>query len=260
MTTTALRAHDLSVSLAGRPVVRRVDLTVHPGEFVTLLGANGSGKSTLVRACAGLIPHTSGTVELFGDSLARFDAWHRIGYVPQRSGATSGVPATVAEVVATGRLSRRRWVGWPGAADRRAVRQRLEEVGLADRTRDAVAQLSGGQQQRVMIARALVTDPELLVMDEPLAGVDTTSQTVLAGVFAGLVAAGCSVLLVAHELGPLTPLVDRAVVLRDGRVAYDGPVAQLADAEDPEADAAGAHPHSSTPTRRSGLSPEGPWR
>ena len=257
MSTAALQADDLSVSLAGRPVVRRVDLTVRPGELVTLLGANGSGKSTLVRACVGLIPRTSGTVQLFGAPLERFDAWHRVGYVPQRSSAASGVPATVAEVVATGRLSRRRRWGWPGAGDRRAVRHRLEQVGLGERASDAVALLSGGQQQRVMIARALAGDPELLVMDEPVAGVDATSQLVLTEVFGDLVRGGCGVLLVAHELGALAPLVDRAVVLRDGRTAYDGPVHRLADSH---ADAAGTHVHGSEPPTRTGPPPEGPWR
>jgi zinc transport system ATP-binding protein len=259
MTVPALRVHDLSVSLSGRPVVRRVDLAVRPGEFVTLLGANGSGKSTLVRACVGLLPWTSGSVELFGDPLAAFEAWHRVGYVPQRSGAASGVPATVAEVVGTGRLARRQRFGWPRSDDRRAVRTRLEQVGLGDRASDAVAQLSGGQQQRVMIARALACDPELLVLDEPVAGVDAASQEVLAGVLAELVRGGCGVLLVAHELGPLAPLVDRAVVLRGGRVAYDGPVHQLTDGE---ADAAHAHAHAhgEAPAPRTGLPPEGPWR
>ncbi len=256
MSESSLRAADLSVSLSGRPVVRRVELSVQAGEFVTLLGANGSGKSTLVRACVGLLPFTSGTVQLFGEPLARFDGWSRVGYVPQRSSAASGVPATVAEVVTTGRLARHRRFGWPGASDRRAVRQRLEQVDLADRAKDPVGRLSGGQQQRVMIARALVGDPDLLVMDEPVAGVDATSQAVLAAVFADLVAQGAGVLLVAHELGPLAPLVDRAVLLRDGRVAYDGPAHQLPGT----ADAAGEHPHGSQPVVRAGLPREGPWR
>jgi zinc transport system ATP-binding protein len=259
MTAAALRAHDLSVSLTGRPVVRRVDLVVRPGEFVTLLGANGSGKSTLVRACVGLLPWTSGSVELFGDPLAGFEHWHRVGYVPQRSGAASGVPATVAEVVGTGRLARRRRFGWAGSDDRRAVRRRLEQVGLQDRASDAVAQLSGGQQQRVLIARALACDPELLVLDEPVAGVDGASQAVLAGVLEELVRGGCGVLLVAHELGPLAPLVDRAVLLRDGRVGYDGPVHQLADGHGDAADAH-AHVHGEAPAPRVGLPSEGPWR
>ena len=256
MSNPALRAADLSVSLSGRPVVRRVDLTVRAGEFVTLLGANGSGKSTLVRACVGLLPVTSGSVHLFGDPVARFDRWSRVGYVPQRSSAASGVPATVAEVVTTGRLARHRRFGWPGASDRRAVAERLEQVDLADRARDAVGRLSGGQQQRVMIARALVGDPELLVMDEPVAGVDATSQVVLARVFADLVDQGAGVLLVAHELGPLAPLVNRAVLLRDGQVTYDGPAQRLPSSSDHP----GGHPHSSAPVVPASLPGEGPWR
>ncbi len=255
MTDTCLRAEGVSVALSGRPVVRRVDLAVRPGEFVTLLGANGSGKSTLVRACVGLIPYASGSVQLFGDPLARFDEWGRVGFVPQRSSAASGVPATVAEVVATGRLARHRRVGWPGAADRRAVRERLEQVDLAARAKDAVGQLSGGQQQRVMIARALVGDPELLIMDEPVAGVDAASQAVLARVFAGLVGEGAGVLLVAHELGPLAPLVDRAVLLRDGRVAYDGTAADVPGM----GDLSGHHHHHPDPPT-TGVSSKGPWR
>lgn len=227
MTTPALTADDLSVSLSGRPIVRRVDLSVRPGELVALLGANGSGKSTLIRACVGLLPATSGIVRLFGTPLGQFQTWHRIGYVPQRAGATSGVPATLTEVVLSGRLARRRMVGWPSRHDRRAVHERLDQVGLLDRAGDAVAELSGGQQQRVLIARALTTDPELLVLDEPVAGVDADSQQVLARVFGALVAAGTGVLLVAHELGSLSALVDRVVVLDNGRVVYTGVPADL---------------------------------
>jgi zinc transport system ATP-binding protein len=226
MTPPVVAVDDVSIALSGRPVVRRVDLRVRSGEFVTLLGANGSGKSTLVRAIVGLLPVASGSVELFGTPRQHFRDWRRVGYVPQRSTAQSGVPATVAEVVTTGRLSRHRFLGWPTRADRVAVGEALEIVRLADRGRDSVAQLSGGQQQRVMIARALVARPELLVLDEPTAGVDQASQTVLAEVFADLVARGTTILLVAHELGPLTPLVDRSVVLRDGRVVFEGEAAQ----------------------------------
>src|SRR5215510_5278752 len=155
MTTPVIAVDDVSVVLSSRPVVRRVGLRVRAGEFVTLLGANGSGKSTLVRSIVGLLSPASGAIELFGTPLPQFHDWRRVGYVPQRSTAQSGVPATVAEVVTTGRLSRHRFLGWPTRADRRAVAEALEIVRLADRGHDSVAQLSGGQQQRVMIARAL---------------------------------------------------------------------------------------------------------
>jgi zinc transport system ATP-binding protein len=214
-------------------------MVVHPGELLALLGANGSGKSTLVRACLGLIPHTSGSVRLFGQSQKDFRAWNRTGYVPQRATATAGVPATVAEVVASGRFAGHRWAGWPTRADRRAVAASLELVGLAERARDAVSQLSGGQQQRVLIARALAGEPELLVMDEPVSGVDAINQDILVAVFARLIEDGSSVLLVAHDLGPMAPLVDRAVVLREGRVSFDGAPRQLPPARVTDA----AHPH-----------------
>jgi len=221
MTTPPVAIRDASVSLQGRPVVRRVDLEVGVGEFVTLLGANGSGKSTLVRATVGLLPLASGGIELFGAPVTMFTDWRRLGYVPQRSTAQSGVPATVREVVTTGLLAGRR-LGWPGRHDRAAVGDAIELVRLGDRAGDSLARLSGGQQQRVMIARALAGAPDLLVLDEPTAGVDSASQNVLADVFTELVARGTTVLLVAHELGPLARLVDRAVVLRDGRKVFEG--------------------------------------
>jgi zinc transport system ATP-binding protein len=224
MSSSPISVSDACVTLQGRPVVRQVDLHVRAGEFVTLLGANGSGKSTLVRAIVGLVPLASGSVELFGSPVTRFADWRRLGYVPQRSTAESGVPATVREVVGTGRLARRR-LGWSGRADRAAVAEAIELVRLSDRSTDSVARLSGGQQQRVMIARALAGRPDLLVLDEPTAGVDHASQLVLADIFAELVARGTTVLLVTHELGPLAPLVDRAVVLRDGRKSFEGPPA-----------------------------------
>ncbi|MEU3050940.1 metal ABC transporter ATP-binding protein [Streptomyces sp. NPDC006984] len=208
--------------LGSRPVLRGVDLTVRRGEVVALLGANGSGKSTAVRSVIGQVPLTEGRIELFGTELRRFRRWQRLGYVPQRTTAASGVPATVREVVAAGRLARSRF-GLPSRGDREAVHRAIELVGLADRAGDSVGALSGGQHQRVLIARALASEPELLIMDEPMAGVDLASQEVLAGTLREQVAAGTTVLLVLHELGPLEPLIDRAVVLREGCVVHDGP-------------------------------------
>jgi len=210
------------VAYGDRPVLRDVSMCVTAGEVVAILGANGSGKSTLIRAILGLIPLRAGSVTLFGTPQRRFRQWHRIGYVPQRIGAGSGVPATVREVVASGRLARRGVLRPPGAADRAAVTAALEAVGLADRAGDPVSTLSGGQQQRTLIARALAGGPELLVLDEPTAGVDAASQEAFAEALRGFVGDGGTVLLVAHELGPLQPLVGRAVVVHDGQIAHDG--------------------------------------
>jgi zinc transport system ATP-binding protein len=213
---------DGSVAIGGRPILRGVDLVVGSGEFVALLGANGSGKSTLVRALTGLLPLTAGTLDLFGTPVGDFSDWKRIGFVPQRTSAVSGVPASVWEVVASGRLTHRRLLRRLGAEDREAITDALTVVGLADRARDGVANLSGGQQQRVLIARALAGHPELFFLDEPTAGVDIANQHALADALAQLAARGATIVLVAHELGPLAPLVERAVVMRDGRIAYDG--------------------------------------
>jgi zinc transport system ATP-binding protein len=214
---------DGSVVLGGRPVLRGIDLTVRQGEVVALLGANGSGKSTLVRTLMGLVPTTRGEVSLFGTPLTRFRDWSRIGFVPQRVSATSGVPASVWEVVAAGRLSRRRPLRPLRKADKTAITEAIAAVGLAERTHDGCSTLSGGQQQRALIARALAGEPDLFVLDEPTAGVDLTSQQTFADALSALVERGATIILVAHELGPMAPLVDRTVVMRDGRVAYDGP-------------------------------------
>jgi zinc transport system ATP-binding protein len=218
-----VEVRDGAVELGGRPVLRGIDLAVPAGQVLAVLGANGSGKSTLVRSMMGLVPTVRGQVVLFGTTLRDFTAWHRVGFVPQRVTAGAGVPATVREVVSSGRLSRRRLFLPARRTDRAAVEEALDAVGLAERGGDTVSTLSGGQQQRVLIARALAGEPDLLVLDEPTAGVDLASQQVFADALAVLLRRGTTVVLVAHELGPLGPLVGRALVMRDGRIAYDGP-------------------------------------
>jgi zinc transport system ATP-binding protein len=240
------------VVLGGRRILDEVDIRVEAGEFVAILGANGSGKTTLVRSLVGLVPLAAGHLELFGTPIGRFRDWARLGYVPQRLAVGGGVPATVGEVVASGRAGRVSRFRRYGADDRRAIAHALEDVGLADRTRDAVTTLSGGQQQRVAIARALAGEPEALVMDEPTAGVDADSQDTLAGALGHLSNAGGSVVLVAHELGPLAGLIERAVVLSHGHVVSDGPPPQP---EGHHADPAHVHghPHSGEQPQRAGF-------
>ncbi|MYW65579.1 ATP-binding cassette domain-containing protein [Streptomyces sp. SID8379] len=252
MAEPVIALRKVTAELGARPVLRGIDLTVHRGEVVALLGANGSGKSTAIRTIIGQVPVTGGGIELFGTDRRRFKDWARVGYVPQRTTAAGGVPATVAEVVASGRLSRARF-GILRRADRDAVTHALDLVGMADRAKDSVDALSGGQHQRVLIARALAARPELLIMDEPMAGVDLASQEVLAATLREQVAAGATVLLVLHELGPLEPLIDRAVVLRDGCVLHDGPPPKAVGQHAlPGHDH--VHPHSSDPAPvRTGL-------
>ena len=233
------------VGYGERPVLRGVDVTLRRGDVLALLGPNGSGKSTLVRAVLGLVPLRSGTLDLFGVPAAGFRERWRIGYVPQRHTVAGGVPSTVREVVSSGRLARRRPFAPETRRDRAAVHAALETVHLMEKERHDVSQLSGGQQRRTLIARALAAEPEVLVMDEPTAGVDAANQEILADTMARLVAAGTTILLVAHELGPLAPVITRVVRLREGRVTYDGPP----DAAAPEHDDDHGHAHGEAPVR-----------
>ena len=236
-----------TVVLGGRRVLEDVSVTVDEGEFVAVLGANGSGKTTLVRTLVGLNPLAAGELRVFGTPVRSFRDWPRLGYVPQRLSVGGGVPATVGEVVASGRTGRLGRFRRFSQADRAAVEHALEDVGLTARVDDPVATLSGGQQQRVLIARALAGEPEVLVLDEPTAGVDADSQDTLAGALGHLSNNGGSVVLVAHELGPLAALIGRAVVLSHGRVQSDGPP------PDPEGhhahpDHVHLHPHADEPS------------
>jgi zinc transport system ATP-binding protein len=226
-----IEVHGLTAGYGGRPVLRQVGLSVAAGEVVAVLGANGSGKSTLIRTILGLVPLERGNIRLFGvdrDSRAMRRNWRRIGYVPQRLGAGGGVPATVGEIVSSGRLGGRGLLRPATGADRAAVAAALRAVGLADRVNEPVASLSGGQQQRTLIARALAGQPELLILDEPTAGVDAASQEAFAYALRTFVAGAGTVLLVAHELGPLEPLVTRAVVVNNATIAHHGGVPTLA--------------------------------
>ena len=201
-------------------ILHQVSLTVERGESVALLGANGCGKSTLIKACLGLYPLAGGNVQLFGASLSkrRQVPWMRVGYVPQRVSATAGVPATALEVVRSGLLGPGRpFASWGSGAKAQAM-EALAQVGLAKRANDHVQVFSGGQAQRVMIARALVRRPQLLFLDEPLAGVDRASRQGLADCLAQLRKQGITLVTVLHEMGELAGLVDRTVTLADGRV------------------------------------------
>jgi zinc transport system ATP-binding protein len=238
--TPAVRATGLRVSLGGSVILRHVDLTISDGEVVALLGANGSGKSTLVRALVGAVPAEAGEVELFGRPLGRHVAWDRVGYVPQRVSAASGVPATAAEVVVSGTLHARRLL--PPRDSMQRATAALEQVGLGGLANRPVRELSGGQQQRVLIARALVREPDLLVLDEPVAGVDLPSQQVFADALGRLSERGTTVLVVLHELGALAPLIQRSVVLRHGAVVHDG-APPVPAPEHASADHVHLHPH-----------------
>ena len=210
------------------PALRDVSLSLAPSEFVALVGPNGSGKSTLLRLLLGLLRPRQGRVEMFGGPPTALRDRSRLGYVPQRSHLAPELPATVREVVAGGRLSTGRWWRRTGPADRAAVDHALTAVALTDLAGRAITELSGGQQQRALIARALVSDPELLILDEPIAGVDAESQRLFRNSLVHLVAEHrTAILLVSHELGAVADDLDRVIVLKR-KVLFDGAPADLA--------------------------------
>ncbi|HEY5181031.1 MAG TPA: metal ABC transporter ATP-binding protein [Dermatophilaceae bacterium] len=211
-----------SFGYADRAVISNVTMDIHAGEVVAVLGPNGSGKSTLVKGLLGLNNHLGGQVALFGTPIDRFHDHARLGYVPQRHTLSASVRATVAEVVAIGRLPHQSWLGRANQEDRRIIAESLAVVGLDDRAAVDVSTLSGGQQRRVLIARALAAQPDVLIMDEPTAGIDLASQEILSQVLARLAARGATMLIVTHELQALSRVLTRIIQINQGRVTFDG--------------------------------------
>lgn len=221
---TVIRLEGVSVGYDDRAVVRDADLTVHRGDVVAVLGANGSGKTTLMRGLLGLAVVLAGRAEVLGDVIGARRTRGRVGYVPQRQTVGGTIPSTVREVVSSGRLPRRPLLGRRRPADRDAVERAIAAVDLEHWADTDIARLSGGQQRRALIARALASEPDVMIMDEPTAGVDLASQNALAASIRRLVERGVTLLVVTHEIGPLEGVVTRAVVVRDGRIVHDGPL------------------------------------
>lgn len=217
-----------------RTVVRDVDMTVRRGEVIAVLGANGSGKSTLVKGMLGLTDQHAGSARVLGAPIGSRAARNGIGYVPQRHTLASAVRATAAEIVTMGRTVRTPWwAPWRirSAGNRAIVREALAVVGLGTLADHDVATLSGGQQRRVLIARALASQPEVFLMDEPTAGVDRGHQQVLVAVMRRLVERGATLVVVTHEMAALADLVTRAIVVSGGRISHDGPPEEIAPHE-----------------------------
>ena len=191
-----------TLAYGGTPAVEDVTFTIDAGDFVGIIGPNGSGKTTLLRLMLGLASPTAGSVRLFGVAPTAFREWHRIGYVPQRTTFDPALPVRVDEVVATGLVSRTRRGGGRAAPTRPRVAEALARVGMSRRAGDRVGVLSAGQQQRVLIARALVSDPELLILDEPTGGIDPETQTSFYALLQQLNRErGVTLVLVSHDIG-----------------------------------------------------------
>jgi len=222
----ALEFDAVSFGYGPVPVVRDVDLRVPDGTFVALVGANGSGKTTLMRLGLGLLRPTSGAVRLFGVDADRFhDRW-QVGYVPQRASAATTLPVSVVEVVRTG-LAGQLGPRWRfGRAHHDRIEHVLDLMGLQDARHRRLSELSGGQQQRALIARALVTRPQLLVLDEPTTGVDAEARAVLRDSLEHLVRVErVAVVYVSHDPEGFAGLADRVIEVRGGATVDVTPAA-----------------------------------
>ena len=211
----------------GAEVLSGVDLGIRRGEFVTIAGPNGGGKTTLLRIALGLEEPDTGEARLFSEPADRVRDRYRIGYLAQRTRLAIDAPATVSEVVTAGRVARRGLLKPFSRADRDAIADAISRVGLEDQTATPIQRLSGGQQQRAYIAKALAGEPELLVLDEPTAGVDVDAQETF-GAFLGELheALGVTILYVSHEFGAVERFVERVILVRGG-IVFDGPPSEL---------------------------------
>jgi zinc transport system ATP-binding protein len=241
MTSPALEFDQVSFGYGRIAVLREVSLRIQRGEFLAVIGPNGSGKTTLLRLGLGLLRPSLGTVRLFGQAVERFRDWGKVGYVPQWAAADSAVPVSVDEVVRTGLAGHLGLLGRTTATHRDRIEHVMDLMGLAGVRSRAVRTLSGGQQQRVLIARALVTAPGLLVLDEPTTGVDADARSVLRESMEHLTSVeGVAVVYVSHDPEGFAGLADRVVEMRAGRAV---------ECEDPTAH---GHQHVGLPTKAAG--------
>ena len=203
------------------PVLEDVHGSVAAGEAVALIGPNGGGKSTLIKAVLGLVPVVRGEIRVLGTRPA--DARAQVAYVPQAETLDPEFPVSASQVVLMGRYRRVGWLRVPGRSDRAAAARALEAVGLADRGRDRFGTLSGGQRQRVLLARALVAEPRLLLLDEPFNGVDAVSQDALLRALREAKAAGTAVVVSTHDLSVAHLACDQVCLLNHHQYGF-GPV------------------------------------
>ena len=215
------------VAYDGRPVLRSVSFTAPKGKLIGIVGPNGAGKSTLLKAILGLVRLDSGTVRVFGQSLS--GVRHRVAYVPQTEAVDWDFPVTAFDVVLMGSYAGLGLLGRPGSKQRRAAQDALDQVGIADYAGRHIRRLSGGQQQRVFLARALCQRADILLLDEPFAGVDAATEQAIFDLIDRLTGAGKTLLVVNHDLSVL----DRfdLLMLLNQRIVAIGPTDQVATEE-----------------------------
>ena len=222
--SAAIEARRLRFGYGPSPVIENLDLLVDPGQFVVLTGPNGSGKSTLIKLAVGLLSPDEGTISILGVSASDPDAQRKVGYAPQGSPGRMVLPVSVTEVVEAGLVPSGSLLRRVASAERQAVGTALESVGLSDLARECVFELSGGQQQRAVIARALVGDRPVLILDEPTTGIDRAFRPRLVEELRRRADGGAAVVVVSHDPDDFHDQTDRILFMDDGRlrdVAHD---------------------------------------
>lgn len=210
-----LEIHDLFYRYEQQDVLENIDFSIQKGAFVGLVGPNGSGKSTLLKCILGLLKPQHGTIRLFGEDIHKFRDRYKIGFVSQKANSfNSGFPATVFEVVSSGLTSKLGLFKFFSSEHSKMVKDAIAAVGMSDFIKRNIGELSGGQQQRVFIARALVSNPELLILDEPTVGVDSQAVQNFYNMLENLnKKLGITLILVTHDVGTITDKVTHVACL-----------------------------------------------
>ena len=220
----AIEVADLTVAYGERPVLWDVDMTVPPGVLMAIVGPNGAGKTTLIKAVLGLVRPAAGRILVHGRPYR--EERRLVAYVPQRGSVDWDFPTDVLDVVTMGRYGTLGWLRRPGREERAAALRALEQVGMDAYAGRQISQLSGGQQQRVFLARALVQDAQVYLMDEPFQGVDATTERAIVELLRRLRSDGKTVVAVHHDLQTVPEYFDAVTLLNVRRVA-SGPVDEV---------------------------------
>lgn len=216
---------NLSFVLKGQTILSNISLEIFSSEYIAIIGPNGGGKTTLIRMLLGLEKPTSGEVKIYGKKLSNFKEWHKIGYVPQRaSHVDASFPATVLDIVKMGRTSQRSMFGAFSELDNQLVNDAMLKMDIVDLKDKMIGTLSGGQRQRAMIARALASKPEILILDEPNTGVDAVSQKKFYALLRELnKKEGITIVFITHDIGVIADDIARLFTINQKAVICNNP-------------------------------------
>jgi len=216
---------NLNFNVRNQTILRDISLEIFSGEYVAIIGPNGGGKTTLIRMLLGLDEPTSGEIRLFGKKLKDFKAWNKIGFVPQRASLVDqNFPATALDIVKMGRVSKRKLFSSASKEDKDAVEDAMLKMDIFNLKDKMVGTLSGGQRQRVMIARALASKPEILILDEPNTGVDALSQKNFYTLLGKLnKEENITIVFITHDIGVIADDIGRLFTINQKAIICNDP-------------------------------------